>query len=226
MATQPKIYVDAQRSIDGSDVIWQRSTVTRNHREQINGHKAGIVWFTGLSGAGKSTIAYAVEGHLHQQGYRTYVLDGDNIRHGLCGDLGFSIEDRHENIRRIGEMAKLFADAGVIVLVALISPFGVDRDRVRHIAGSNFLEIYCCCPVEVCEARDVKGLYKKARAGEIQDFTGINSPYEEPKNPELVINSAALSIEESREAVMACLNACGITASPADDSKLTDPSSK
>jgi len=226
MTTQPRIYVEAQQGIGGSDIVLQHATVTRARREQINGHKAGIVWFTGLSGAGKSTIAYAVEGHLHQQGYRTYVLDGDNIRHGLCSNLGFSIEDRHENIRRIGEMAKLFADAGVLVLVALISPFGVDRDWVRHIAGSNFVEIYCCCPLEVCEARDVKGLYKKARAGEIRDFTGINSPYEEPKNPELIINSATLSIEESLEAVMACLNACGITASPADDSKLTNPSFK
>lgn len=201
-----------QRGIVNSDIVWQHATVTRARREQMNGHKGGVVWFTGLSGAGKSTIAHAVEEQLHRQGYRTYVLDGDNVRHGLCGDLSFSIADRHENIRRIGEVVNLFADAGIIVLAAFISPLGRDRDRVRLITGTNFVEIYCRCPVEVCEERDVKGLYKKARTGEIRDFTGVNSPYEEPKNPELIIDSASLSVEESVAAAMAYLQGCGITA--------------
>ena len=200
-----------QSSPNSSSGTRHFAAVTRSQREKMHGHKAGIVWFTGLSGAGKSTIAHAVEEHLHRQGYRTYVLDGDNIRHGLCADLGFTSEDRHENIRRIGQMAKLFVDAGVIVLVAVISPFDVDRDWVRQLAGADFIEIYCCCPVDVCEARDAKGLYKKARAGEIKDFTGISSPYEEPKHAELTIDSASLSVAESLAEVMACLEGCGLT---------------
>lgn len=194
------------------DIIWYNATVTRDRREQMNGHRAAIGWFTGLSGAGKSTIAHAVEEQLHQQGCRTYVLDGDNVRHGLCGDLGFSIEDRHENIRRTGEMTKLFADAGIIVLTAFISPFAADRDWVRRIAGPDFVEIYCRCPIEVCEMRDVKGLYSKARAGEISDFTGINSPYEEPANPELVIDSDSMTVDESVAAVLKLLRVHGTIA--------------
>ena len=186
------------------------ATVTRVRREQLHGHKAGILWFTGLSGAGKSTIAYAVEEQLHQQGCRTYVLDGDNVRHGLCVDLGFSNEDRHENIRRIGELAKLFADAGVIVLVACISPFSVDRDWVRQTTGADFSEIYCSCPIEVCEARDAKGLYKKARAGEIFDFTGVSSSYEPPRTPQLTVNSANLSLQGCVAAVIEYLKVAGI----------------
>lgn len=193
-----------------SHTVWHHATVTRMRREQANGHRSAVLWFTGLSGAGKSTIAHATEEKLHQLGCRTYVLDGDNVRHGLCGDLGFSIEDRHENIRRIGEMARLFVDAGIITLTAFISPLRTDRERVRHLAGEDFIEIYCRCPIEVCEERDVKGLYKKARAGEIRDFTGISSPYEEPENPELVIDSSRLTIEESVRQVLSLLNARGV----------------
>lgn len=165
-------------------------SVSRDKRERKNGHKAVILWFTGLSGAGKSTLAQAVDERLYNMGYRSYVLDGDNIRHGLCGNLGFSDSDRKENIRRIGEVAKLFIDAGTITLTAFISPFREDRDRVRALVPSgDFIEIYCSAPLNICEARDVKGLYKRARAGEISDFTGISSPYEPPDNPELVVET-------------------------------------
>jgi adenylylsulfate kinase len=168
------------------NVVWHNATVTRNRREQKNNHKGGLFWFTGLSGAGKSTLAHAVEEQLFQKGFNTYVLDGDNVRHGLCADLGFSDDDRKENIRRIGHMSNLFVQAGVIVLTAFISPFRIDRQNARKIAGSDFHEIYCDCSLDVCEQRDVKGLYKKARAGEIPFFTGIDSPYEVPENPELI----------------------------------------
>ena len=168
-----------------SNVVWHNATVTRQRREQKNRHKGGLFWFTGLSGSGKSTLAHAVEERLFQQGFNTYVLDGDNVRHGLCADLGFSNEDRKENIRRISQMSKLFVEAGIIVLTAFISPFRIDRDNARKIVAPDFHEIYCNCPLEVCEMRDVKGLYKRARAGEIKHFTGIDSPYEEPLNPEL-----------------------------------------
>jgi len=172
-----------------SNVVWHHATVTRARREKMNKHKGGVFWFTGLSGAGKSTLAHKVEEELHQNGCRTYVLDGDNVRHGLCADLSFSDEDRKENIRRIGQMANLYVEAGVIVLTAFISPFRSDRENVRKIAGSDFHEIYCKCSLEVCETRDVKGLYKRARAGEIPDFTGISSPYEEPQSPELQVDT-------------------------------------
>jgi len=157
-----------------------------------------ILWFTGLSGAGKSTVAHALEERLHMMGTSTFVLDGDNVRHGLCGDLGFSVEDRTENIRRVGEMVKLFLEAGVITLTAFISPLLSDRQRVRQLVEEgDFIEIYCKCSLETCEARDVKGLYKKARAGEIKEFTGISSPYEEPEHPEIVVDTDALTIDES-----------------------------
>lgn len=197
-----------------SNTVWHHATVTRARRERQNGHGAVVLWFTGLSGAGKSTIAHATEERLHQLGCRTYVLDGDNVRHGLCGDLGFTVEDRHENIRRIGEMSKLFADAGIVTLTAFISPLRADRERVRRLVGTDFLEIYCRCPVEVCEERDVKGLYRKARAGEIKDFTGISSPYEEPDNPELIIDSSRMAVEESVAAVLALLQRRGIVQAP------------
>ena len=171
-----------------SNVVWHNATVTRARREQLNGHRGGLFWFTGLSGAGKSTLAHTVEEKLYQNGYRTFVLDGDNVRHGLCADLGFSEEDRKENIRRIGHMAMLYVEAGVLVLTAFISPFRADRDNVRKIAGTDFHEVYCDCSLEVCEQRDVKGLYKRARAGEIPDFTGISSPYEAPGNPDIAVN--------------------------------------
>ena len=180
-----------------TDVVWHHATVTRARREQQNGHKSAVLWFTGLSGAGKSTLAHAVEEELHQRGCRTFVLDGDNVRHGLCGDLGFTEQDRKENIRRVGEAAKLFIEAGVIVLTAFISPFRVDRERVRKLIGdTDFIEIYCHCPLEMCEERDVKGLYKKARQGLIKDFTGISSPYEIPEHPELSIDTAEKTLEE------------------------------
>jgi adenylylsulfate kinase len=173
-----------------NNLTWHNASVTRLRREAQNGHKGVILWFTGLSGAGKSTLAHAVEELLHQQGCRTFVLDGDNVRHGLCSDLGFSPRDRSENIRRIGEMSKLFMEAGVIVMTAFISPFSADREQVRKmVANGNFFEIYCKSPIEVCEQRDVKGLYKKARAGIVKEFTGISSPYEAPVNPDLVINT-------------------------------------
>ncbi len=174
-----------------SNVVWHHATVTRARREQMNKHRGAVFWFTGLSGAGKSTLAHDIdiEEKLHQLGYGTYVLDGDNVRHGLCADLSFSDEDRKENIRRIGQMARLYVEAGIIVLTAFISPFRSDRENVRKICGSDFHEIYCNCSLEVCESRDVKGLYQRARAGEIPDFTGISSPYEQPEAPELEVNT-------------------------------------
>ena len=185
------------------NIHWHTATIKRDDREKMNGHKSAILWFTGLSGSGKSTLAHAVEDRLHELGSRTYVLDGDNIRHGLCKDLGFSDADRTENIRRIGEVAKLFTDSGVIALSAFISPFRSDRDAVRALVeDGDFIEVYCKCDLAVCEERDVKGLYKKARAGEIPEFTGINSPYEEPLKPEIVVDTAAQSIEESIEQVI------------------------
>jgi adenylylsulfate kinase len=159
-------------------------------RERLNDHKSFILWFTGLSGAGKSTLAHRVEELLFARNCRTYVFDGDNVRHGLCSDLKFSVEDRHENIRRIGEMSKLFIDAGVIALTAFISPFRRDREMVRSLVGEgDFVEVFCDTPLEVCEQRDIKDLYRKARRGEIADFTGISSPYEEPLNPEVTVHS-------------------------------------
>lgn len=179
-----------------TNIVWHHATVTRQRREAQNNHRGAILWFTGLSGAGKSTLAHAVEEALHQQGRRTFVLDGDNVRHGLCGDLGFSDEDRVENIRRVGEVAKLFMEAGIIVLTAFISPFRADRERVRGmVERGRFIEIYCDSPIEVCEQRDVKGLYVKARAGQIKEFTGISSPYEAPDNPELTVNTGAAELD-------------------------------
>ena len=172
-----------------ANVVWHNATVTRDRREELNKHRGGVFWFTGLSGSGKSSLAHAVEEELFQKNIRTVVLDGDNVRHGLCGDLGFSDDDRKENIRRISHLAKLFADNGLVVMTAFISPFSVDRDNARKIIGSDFHEIFCDSSVEVCEQRDVKGLYRRARAGEISDFTGISSPYEKPGHPELEINT-------------------------------------
>jgi adenylylsulfate kinase len=172
-----------------TNVVWHQATVTRERREAMNGHKGAILWFTGLSGSGKSTLAHAVEEELHQRGCHTYVLDGDNVRHGLCADLSFNDADRQENIRRIGHMAHQMAQAGIIVLTAFISPFRSDRENVRKIAGNDFHEFFCQCGLEKCEQRDVKGLYKKARAGEISHFTGISSPYEAPESPQLMVDT-------------------------------------
>ncbi|HEY4696980.1 MAG TPA: adenylyl-sulfate kinase [Gallionella sp.] len=185
------------------NIVWHHATVTRARRETQNGHRGAIVWFTGLSGSGKSTLAHAVEETLHRQGCRTFVLDGDNVRHGLCGDLGFSSKDRVENIRRIGEMAKLFMEAGVIVLTAFISPFRADRERVRGmVEHGDFIEIYCDAPIGVCESRDVKGMYKKARAGLIAEFTGISSPYEAPEDPELTVNTGTAELDDCVQQVI------------------------
>jgi adenylylsulfate kinase len=194
-----------------TNVVWHHATVTRADRENLNGHKGAILWFTGLSGSGKSTLAHEVEAALHAQGCQTIVLDGDNVRHGLCGDLTFSDEDRKENIRRIGEMAKLFAEAGVIVLTAFISPFREDRRRVRTLAPEDFVEIHCDAEISVCEARDVKGLYKKARAGEIKDFTGISSPYEAPEQAELKVNTGDEPLAECVKQVLGYLTQNNIT---------------
>jgi len=197
------------------NIVWHHATVTRSRREKMNGHGSAILWFTGLSGAGKSTLAHAVEERLHNLGCRTFVLDGDNVRHGLCADLGFSAADRAENIRRIGEMSKLFIEAGIITLTSFISPFRNDRKRVRSLVPhGDFLEIYCRCALDVCEQRDVKGLYKRARAGEIQQFTGISAPYEEPENPELVVETDRFSLAECTGQVMALLRDRGIVRDP------------
>lgn len=186
-----------------SDILWHHASVTRHRRELLNGHRGAILWFTGFSGAGKSTLAHAVEEVLHQNGYRTFVLDGDNVRHGLCNDLGFSPGNRAENIRRVGEVAKLFMEAGIIVLTAFISPFRSERERVRNLVKQgDFIEIYCDSPIEICESRDVKGLYKKARAGQISEFTGISSPYEAPENPELTVNTSTTDLTTSVQQVM------------------------
>jgi adenylylsulfate kinase len=171
-------------------IYWHAGDIAKADRERLAGHRGVCLWFTGLSGSGKSTIALETENKLYERGMRTYVLDGDNIRHGLNNDLGFSPEDRNENIRRIGEVAKLFVDAGTIVMTAFISPYRQDRDRVRDILQpGDFIEIYVEADLETCEERDPKGLYKKARAGEIKEFTGISAPYEEPENAELIINT-------------------------------------
>lgn len=194
----------------GQQVVWHHATVTRARREAQNGHRAGVVWFTGLSGAGKSTLAHAVEEALHQRGCRTYVFDGDNVRHGLCSDLTFSVPDRHENIRRISEMTKLFTQAGVIALTAFISPMRADRARVRQLLGDDFVEVYVKCSLEVCESRDVKGMYAKARSGQIKEFTGISSPYEEPEDPELVIETSVIGLDESVRRVVDMLQSRGL----------------
>lgn len=179
-----------------SNVFWHQATVTRERREAMNGHRGAIIWLTGLSGAGKSTLAHAVEEVLHQRGCRTFVLDGDNVRLGLCKDLGFISQDRSENIRRVGELAKLMMEAGVVVLTAFISPIQKDRELVRAMVEPNdFVEIYCDSAIEVCEARDLKGLYRKARAGEIPEFTGISSLYEIPEKPELTIKTGDALLE-------------------------------
>lgn len=185
-----------------SNVIWHQASVSRQDREKLNGHSGVTLWFTGLSGSGKSTLAHAVEKYLYEMKVRTYVLDGDNVRHGLCGDLGFSNIARRENIRRIGEVSKLFVDAGMIVLTAFISPFRSDRQQVRKLLGQRFIEIYCDCPLNICENRDVKGLYKRARSGEVKEFTGISSPYEVPEAAEITVNTDQLDLHESTEKIV------------------------
>ncbi|MFM9963021.1 MAG: adenylyl-sulfate kinase [Planctomycetaceae bacterium] len=196
-----------------TNVTFHAHTITRDDRWKLMGHKGCILWFTGLSACGKSTIANAVDSKLYDAGVHSFVLDGDNIRMGLNKNLGFSAEDRAENIRRIGEVAKLFADAGIITATAFISPYLADRDKVRALMGQGgFIEIHVNASVETCEARDPKGLYKKARAGEIKNFTGISDPYEAPANPELVLDSNNKGIDELSNEVIAYLKSSGYIA--------------
>ena len=193
------------------DIIWHHTAVTRKLRNKQNNHKSVVLWFTGLSGSGKSTLAHALEEKLHQMGCRTIVLDGDNIRHGLCNDLDFSDKGRKENIRRISEVAKLFIESGVITLTAFISPFKEERDKVRRLlSDEDLIEIYVKCPISVCEARDVKGMYKKAKANEIKDFTGISSPYEAPESPGLIVDTDKETLDESVDKVLGVLINSGI----------------
>lgn len=188
-----------------SKVFWHHGHITKEDRNSLLGYKNKVLWFTGLSGSGKSTLAREVEKRLYEQGKLCYVLDGDNIRHGLNSDLGFSPKDRKENIRRIAEVAKLFYDAGLFVLVCFISPYKRDRKYARNLIGKDFVEIYVKCSLEECEKRDPKGLYKKARAGEIKNFTGINAPYEEPEDAEIVVDTTHKEIEESKEILISNL---------------------
>ncbi|WP_340141689.1 adenylyl-sulfate kinase [Priestia sp. D3YE.R1] len=186
-----------------TNITWHDAGITKEERREQNNHHSFVLWFTGLSGSGKSTVANAVAKALFDKKIRNYVLDGDNVRFGLNKNLGFSAEDRTENIRRIGEVSKLFVDSGQVVLTAFISPFQEDRAQVREILeGNEFLEVYVECPLEECEKRDPKGLYKKARSGEIRDFTGIDSPYESPANPEVTINTSTQSVEECVQTVI------------------------
>ena len=203
--------------LTNQNTVWHEPTIFRADREQLNGHRGAILWFTGLSGAGKSTLAHAVEDYLHNQGVRTFVLDGDNIRRGLCKDLGFSEEDRNENIRRIGEVSKLMMDAGLIVMTAFISPYRKDRQIARELVQSgDFVEIYCNARLDVCESRDVKGLYRKARSGEIPEFTGITSPYEAPESPEIELETGNRSIDECVADVVGHLQRAGIVSANRD----------
>ena len=186
-----------------TNIKWHHGKITKEDRVKLLNQKGVTIWLTGLSGSGKSTIAVELEHALIENRHQAYILDGDNIRHGLNKNLGFSPEDRTENIRRIGEVAKLFTDAGIITITAFISPYREDRDAVRRLlSDGEFIEVYIKCPLDVCEERDTKGLYKKARAGEVKDFTGISAPYEEPLNPELTIDSSKLTVEESTRAVL------------------------
>ena len=221
--------------INDTNVTWHEHEVTRSNRESLNGHKGCVVWFTGLSGSGKSTIANALDHKLHQWGTHSVVLDGDNIRHSLNAGpsmlletygeefaqrfgLGFSAIDREENIRRIGSVAQLFSQAGIIGLTAFISPYRIDRDRIRNnLLPGEFIEVFVDTPIEVCESRDPKGLYKKARAGEIKGFTGIDDPYEPPVSPELVLSSAEKTPDVLADEVMTYLIGQGICASLEDD---------
>jgi len=189
------------------NIKWHEITIDRKKLEKMHGHKGMVLWFTGLSGSGKSTLANALNEALHLKGISTYVLDGDNIRHGLCKDLGFSDSDREENIRRIGEVANLFMNAGIVAITAFVSPFKADRDKVRSIIGnSDFIEIYCAANLSVCEKRDTKGLYKKARLGEIKEFTGISSPYEIPENPEIIIDTGIIGLTDSVQKIITYLD--------------------
>jgi len=194
------------------NVVWEQGLITRQDREALNGHRSFALWFTGLSGSGKSTLAHAVEKKLFEMGCRTFVLDGDNVRHGLSSNLSFSEDDRKENIRRIGEAAKLITEAGIIALTAFISPFRADREMVRNLfLHGEFVEIYCNAALEVCESRDVKGLYKKARAGEIKNYTGIDSPYEAPINPEMSVATGSDALDLCVDQILETLKTKGLS---------------
>lgn len=203
--------MNKEKSVTSQNITWHESTVKRTDREALNGHRGAILWFTGLSGSGKSTLANAMEMYLYEKSARTFVLDGDNIRHGLCKDLGFSDRDRSENIRRIGEVSRLMVDAGIITMTAFISPFIRDRQIVRNLVQpGDFIEIFCRASLDACEKRDPKGLYKKARSGVIPEFTGISSPYEEPEDPELTIDTESASVEECIDRIAVMLDEHGI----------------
>ena len=200
-------------SLESRNVTWFDGYLSREEREDLHGHRGAVVWFTGLSASGKSTVAHYVEKMLYDRKCSTYSFDGDNVRHGLCRDLGFSPDARKENIRRIGEMVRLFVDAGLIAITAFISPYREDREVVKKLVGEDrFFEVYVQCPVEVCAERDPKGLYQRAMAGVIKEFTGVSAPYEEPENPALVIRSDALTPVEAAEEVLAVLNRARIIA--------------
>jgi len=195
------------------DVYWHHSHITRQLRQEKNKHKSFVLWFTGLSGSGKSTLANAVEKELFNKNYNVTVLDGDNVRHGLCSDLGFSEEDRNENMRRVGEVSKLFVESGTIVLAAFVSPYRKDREQVRsRLPHGDFYEVYCECDLEICEQRDPKGLYKKARDGEITNFTGISAPYEAPIKPDMTVNSNKLSLDEEVKHIIHNIRSKGLIA--------------
>ena len=195
------------------NIVWHDHKITRAERSSNKNQNPCLLWFTGLSGSGKSTIANALDVALHQRGYHTFLLDGDNVRHGLCRDLGFSDVDRVENIRRIGEVSKLFADAGLIVLSAFISPFSSDRQMVRNLfPAGEFIEVFMDTPLETCEARDPKGLYEKARQGEIKHFTGIDSPYEAPERPEVRLDTSVMSVDQCVEALISYMAGRGLIA--------------
>lgn len=188
------------------NIIWHNSSINKEDRQRLHGHKSLMIWFTGLSGSGKSTIANALQHELFTRGISVYLLDGDNLRHGINSDLSFTPTDRMENIRRTAETGKLFVDAGVVVIAALISPYELERIKARSILQPDeFIEVYVKCPLEICEQRDPKGLYKKARNGEIKQFTGIDQPYEEPKNPEIIIDTSTQSLDEAVEILITYL---------------------
>lgn len=195
----------------GDNIVWHDSSVERHDREKLLNQKGVLIWFTGLSGSGKSTIANEVQKTLYENKKLTYLLDGDNIRHGLCSDLGFILEDREENIRRIGEVAKLFVDSGIITLGTFVSPLRADRDKVRNLLGDDFIEVYVKCSLETCEDRDPKELYKKARNGEIKHFTGIDSPYEEPTSAEIVLDTDIKDLDICVKEIINYLDSRGIT---------------
>jgi adenylylsulfate kinase len=194
------------RTPKSENIVWHANAVSRADREERLGQRGRLVWLTGLSGSGKSTIAVALETKLNDLGRTAYLLDGDNVRHGLCDDLGFSPDDRRENLRRVGEVGRLFVDAGIVTLASFIAPYRAERQRVRaRMAVGDFIEVHVSTPLEVCEARDPKGLYRKARSGEIGSFTGVSAPYEEPENPELRIDASEVPVDQAVDAILELL---------------------